>query len=287
MKCQTTAKSAAFQPLCCFSHSHAHSLCALTNAQQRASSVGVACTATRSLVKHKINFSPLSTEEREWWCVHTTSCDRLFSFTHLVFSRFVHWHYYCNSLLFLLFSSANSSLLFNSFFSPCTLFSLASDDDVSFPHPIIWWQHNNLKRLFNSSMAHMHRMQVVSSEHCSAAGNIWGQVQSLPYHGVVSTIFKLFLHMYPQILIDNRLELNWNMWSVWHHTLIIFVFCPISHRVTGGELFDRIVEKGSYTEKDASGLIRQVLEAVDYMHEQGVVHRDLKVSSTAWRLAFT
>lgn len=50
-------------------------------------------------------------------------------------------------------------------------------------------------------------------------------------------------------------------------------------RVTGGELFDRIVEKGSYTEKDASGLIRQVLEAVDYMHEQGVVHRDLKVSA--------
>ena len=46
--------------------------------------------------------------------------------------------------------------------------------------------------------------------------------------------------------------------------------------VTGGELFDRIVEKGSYTEKDASGLIRQVLEAVDYMHVQGVVHRDLK-----------
>jgi len=49
--------------------------------------------------------------------------------------------------------------------------------------------------------------------------------------------------------------------------------------VTGGELFDRIVEKGSYTEKDASHLIRQILEAVDYMHSQGVVHRDLKVNS--------
>lgn len=65
-------------------------------------------------------------------------------------------------------------------------------------------------------------------------------------------------------------------------SIVVFVdicygwtFC----RVTGGELFDRIVEKGSYTEKDASGLIRQVLEAVDYMHEQGVVHRDLKVGS--------
>lgn len=58
--------------------------------------------------------------------------------------------------------------------------------------------------------------------------------------------------------------------------LFIFYFCC---SVTGGELFDRIVEKGSYTEKDASDLIRQVLEAVDYMHEQGVVHRDLKVFS--------
>eukprot|EP00096_Caligus_rogercresseyi_P006329 TRINITY_DN2268_c0_g1_i2.p1 TRINITY_DN2268_c0_g1~~TRINITY_DN2268_c0_g1_i2.p1 ORF type:complete len:365 (-),score=68.03 TRINITY_DN2268_c0_g1_i2:1070-2164(-) len=46
--------------------------------------------------------------------------------------------------------------------------------------------------------------------------------------------------------------------------------------VTGGELFDRIVEKGSYTEKDAADLIKQVLSAVDYMHTEGVVHRDLK-----------
>jgi len=46
--------------------------------------------------------------------------------------------------------------------------------------------------------------------------------------------------------------------------------------VTGGELFDRIVEKGSYTEKDAADLIKQVMSAVHYMHESGVVHRDLK-----------
>ncbi|KAL7074323.1 hypothetical protein ACQ4LE_006213 [Meloidogyne hapla] len=46
--------------------------------------------------------------------------------------------------------------------------------------------------------------------------------------------------------------------------------------VTGGELFDRIVAKGSYTERDASNLIRQVLEAVSFMHDNGVVHRDLK-----------
>ncbi|KAG9332704.1 hypothetical protein JZ751_014803, partial [Albula glossodonta] len=46
--------------------------------------------------------------------------------------------------------------------------------------------------------------------------------------------------------------------------------------VTGGELLDRILERGTYTEKDASRVIQQVLEAVRYLHQMGIVHRDLK-----------
>ena len=63
------------------------------------------------------------------------------------------------------------------------------------------------------------------------------------------------------------------LWS----KLVCFESRNVYFRVQGGELFDRIVEKGSYTEKDASELIKQILLAVDYLHSQGIVHRDLKV----------
>lgn len=47
--------------------------------------------------------------------------------------------------------------------------------------------------------------------------------------------------------------------------------------MTGGELFDRIVERGSFSEKDAQKVMKQVFEGIDYLHSLGVAHRDLKV----------
>lgn len=46
--------------------------------------------------------------------------------------------------------------------------------------------------------------------------------------------------------------------------------------VTGGELFDKIVEKGQYTEKEASSTVLKILSSVDYLHNINIAHRDLK-----------
>ena len=44
----------------------------------------------------------------------------------------------------------------------------------------------------------------------------------------------------------------------------------------GGELFDRIVEKTHYSEREARCAFAQMVEAIGHCHSKGVVHRDLK-----------
>eukprot|EP01126_Amoeba_proteus_P041020 TRINITY_DN4400_c0_g1_i8.p1 TRINITY_DN4400_c0_g1~~TRINITY_DN4400_c0_g1_i8.p1 ORF type:complete len:831 (-),score=192.34 TRINITY_DN4400_c0_g1_i8:633-3125(-) len=46
--------------------------------------------------------------------------------------------------------------------------------------------------------------------------------------------------------------------------------------VAGGELFDQIIEKGSYQEDECCQVMIPVLQALAYMHERGIAHRDLK-----------
>lgn len=45
---------------------------------------------------------------------------------------------------------------------------------------------------------------------------------------------------------------------------------------TGGELFDRIVKSGHFSERYAASVMKQILSAVAYCHANDVMHRDLK-----------
>lgn len=45
---------------------------------------------------------------------------------------------------------------------------------------------------------------------------------------------------------------------------------------TGGELLDRVVSRGHFTERDATRALQMVLTGVGYLHNLGVAHRDLK-----------
>jgi len=53
-------------------------------------------------------------------------------------------------------------------------------------------------------------------------------------------------------------------------------FFVVLELVTGGELFDRIIELQRYSEKDAVHVMQQALHGLKHMHDRKIAHRDLK-----------
>lgn len=53
--------------------------------------------------------------------------------------------------------------------------------------------------------------------------------------------------------------------------LIFILFWKIF--LDGGELFDRIVKKATYNEKEARDLAKTLLGAIKHMHDRNIVHR--------------
>ncbi|CAD6343979.1 unnamed protein product [Miscanthus lutarioriparius] len=55
-----------------------------------------------------------------------------------------------------------------------------------------------------------------------------------------------------------------------HNVHLVMELCA------GGELFDRIIAKGQYTERGAASLLRTIVQIVHTCHAMGVMHRDIK-----------
>ena len=64
------------------------------------------------------------------------------------------------------------------------------------------------------------------------------------------------------------------------HLILVFDTEATLHLVltlcSGGELFDSLVAKGHYTEREAARIMGQVASALEYCHGRGIAHRDLK-----------
>ena len=44
------------------------------------------------------------------------------------------------------------------------------------------------------------------------------------------------------------------------------------------QLFDTILEKEAYSEREAADTIRPIIDAIKYCHSLNIIHRDIKVS---------
>ena len=63
------------------------------------------------------------------------------------------------------------------------------------------------------------------------------------------------------------------LYEVYENSRYIYL---VMEMCEGGELFDKLMEMGHFSEKEAASIMTQMLEAVLFMHEKGFAHRDLK-----------
>lgn len=65
------------------------------------------------------------------------------------------------------------------------------------------------------------------------------------------------------------------LYEVFENESYIFLVCEM---LDGGELFTHMKGQKAYEEKQVALVMYRILQAIDYIHTKGILHRDIKVN---------
>ena len=127
--------------------------------------------------------------------------------------------------------------------------------------------YNFIKEIGHGSYGHVYRCQNIST------GNVYACKKFDKKLIKNKTRLKTEINLLRELDHPNIIKL----YETFEDKQYIYL---IMEECSGGELFQRLALNAKnnqlYTEKDAARLMKQILEAVNYLHHHGICHRDLK-----------